>query len=98
MENTLEEIEMVSNIPIHSQKNAPHDSTLNYNNLTCFLIKINTKEKGRDLNRILQNLSQYKIKIIDLLISKDLGSKVTEKLELFNQNFPSNYFVKIIFF
>ena len=103
-QNNLEEIDFMENM-LYSPKKEYQKTEFAINsvsqkeNLNCFLFKLSSYDGSNILNEILQNLNQYKIKIIEIKISKDFEFKRTiqENLELFNQNFSQNLVVNYFF-
>jgi len=103
-ESNFEEIELLEKILYSSQiidsnKIENLEMSTTNSNLNVFLVKINGKEASKTLNQLLQNLNPYKIKIVDIIISKDeeFKRKIYENLELFNQNFTQNLIVHFSF-
>lgn len=99
-QNNLEEIDFMEKHLYAPKKESPKTQFIvnpvsQIENLNCFLFKFSSHEGSKILNEILQNLNQYKIKIIEIKISKDVEFKRTiqENLELFNQNFSQNLVV-----
>jgi len=100
-EKNLEEIDLLEkhlySSPELSQKSQSFSSSTQPSNcnIICYLIKINTKESSKEMSQILQNLNQYKIKILDIKISSnvDFKHRIYASLEFFNQNFTQNSFV-----
>ena len=97
-ENSYEEISALNEIILLKTKPMNNNNNLIISNPTCFLLRISTNEKLKDLNKILQNILQYKMKIYNLIISSNLNDQISESIELFNQNFTLQNFVIFLSF